>query len=58
VMRFVGCSIAPRDAHPRILELADFVLEKNGGDGFVRMFVETLIDLPEMDEDEIVKLLF
>lgn len=37
----IGC---PADAITRVIELADFVSEKNGGDGAVRDFVEWLLD--------------
>lgn len=37
----IGC---PRDAAEKIKELADFVSEKNGGDGAVREFIEWIAD--------------
>jgi len=37
----VGC---PRNASKKILELADFVAEHNGGEGAVRDFIEWLIE--------------
>ena len=37
----VGC---PRDAVRKVVELADFVAEHNGGDGAVRDFVEWIVE--------------
>ena len=36
----VGC---PHDAVRKVIELADFVTEHNGGDGAVRDFIEWLV---------------
>jgi 3-deoxy-D-manno-octulosonate 8-phosphate phosphatase (KDO 8-P phosphatase) len=43
VMKRVGLSVAPVDAHPNVIEIADIVIDRRGGDGFVREFVEKLI---------------
>jgi|SRR3990167_996991 len=40
VMRRVGYSYAPSDAHFAVKAIATEILEKKGGDGFVREFVE------------------
>lgn len=37
----VGC---PRDAVKKVLEIADFVADHNGGDGAVRDFIEWLVE--------------
>jgi N-acylneuraminate cytidylyltransferase len=39
-MRMVGCSVAPADAHPSVLAVADIVLRSKGGNGAVREFYE------------------
>ena len=38
---FVGC---PADAAPAVIEISDFVSEKDGGRGAVREFIEWLVD--------------
>jgi len=47
IMRYVGCSIAPCDAHQIIQLEADYVLPKKGGSGFVRYFIEKLLRIDE-----------
>ena len=49
VMRNVFFSVAPQDAHPKILEIADHVLASKGGDGAVREMVEILIEMSSLD---------
>ena len=49
VMGLVGFSVAPQDSHPVILSAASLVLPCNGGDGFVRLFIESLIGFSGMD---------
>lgn len=56
VMRHARFSVAPLDAHPRIKSMAKSVLPVNGGEGFVRAFVEKFIGLSEMSDDEIDEL--
>ena len=48
-MLFVGFSIAPIDAHEKILSIANFVSNKKGGNGFVRSVIEDLIRFKEYD---------
>ena len=43
IMKRVGIKGAPRDAVPEILEIADFISDKNGGEGAVREFVEYIL---------------
>ncbi len=43
----IGC---PADAVPQVLEIADFISEKNGGDGAVREFIESLISTVKQDQ--------
>lgn len=57
MMRKAGYSVAPADAHPKVLEIADLVLPQCGGDGFVRAFLEQLLginQLTDRDLDELV----
>ena len=56
-MKIAGFSIAPVDSHPLILNQADLVLPRKGGDGFVREFIEMLIGLERMSAIEISNLL-
>ena len=57
IINSVGLSIVPQDAHPLVLKLADFVISKNGGDSFVREFVELIINLNKMNLGDIVDLI-
>ncbi len=49
-------SVAPQDAHPLILQYCDLAIDKNGGNGFVRSFVEKLIKLSDLSVDEVCAL--
>lgn len=52
-MRRVKFSVAPCDAHPRIKSIASLVIDKRGGDGFVRSFVESFLRIDNMTEEQI-----
>lgn len=54
-MCITGFSIAPSDAHPKIQEHADLVMPNKGGDGFVRAFIEQLLDVEAMNVDKIME---
>jgi len=41
-LRLVGFPLAPRDSHPRVLELAELVIPADGGHGVVRHVMEWL----------------
>lgn len=56
-MQIAGFSVAPSDSHPLIAKQADLILEKKGGDGFVREFIELLIGVNKLSHNELVKLL-
>lgn len=56
VMCRAGVSVAPSDAHPRVLKVASHVLTQRGGDGFVRAFVEALLGLEAMSEETLHEL--
>ncbi|EHU0375944.1 TPA: KdsC family phosphatase [Vibrio cholerae] len=43
VMELVSISAAPLDAHPLVLEMANWISTKSGGCGMVRQFVDELI---------------
>tara|TARA_B100001093_G_scaffold273306_1_gene261221 strand:+ start:691 stop:1044 length:354 start_codon:yes stop_codon:yes gene_type:complete len=53
LMLKAGISVAPSDAHPAIIKIADFVLDVKGGNGFVRLFVEKLISIDCMNKEEL-----
>ena len=57
LMRHAGYAVAPADAHPRVQEIAHLVLEERGGDGFVRAFIERLLDINQLTEEEIGELI-
>ena len=42
-MEFAGCSVAPIDAHPIIKNISSVIIDKKGGDGFVRKFIELFL---------------
>jgi YrbI family 3-deoxy-D-manno-octulosonate 8-phosphate phosphatase len=56
IMGHAGFSIAPADAHERVRAAASVVLEERGGEGFVRAFVERLLDMENMTTKEIHEL--
>lgn len=57
IMTRAGFSVAPVDAHPRVLSRADARLPQPGGDGFIRAFVEHLIELDKFSDEEIHELI-
>lgn len=46
-MKMVGFSVAPRDAHPAIREIASLVLKERGGNGAVRELCEYIMQRKE-----------
>jgi 3-deoxy-D-manno-octulosonate 8-phosphate phosphatase KdsC-like HAD superfamily phosphatase len=50
-------SIAPSDAHPLIKQIANFVLKEKGGAGFVRAFIEKIIQFEKLKKDQIYELI-
>ena len=56
VMERAGFSVAPADAHERVQRIASAVLPQNGGNGFVRAFVERLLDIEHMTTEELHEL--
>ena len=57
IMNYVGFSVAPLDAHPEILRCCDLILNSEGGNGFVREFIEKLISCNNVDYKELLKLI-
>ena len=57
VMKEAGFSVAPIDAHPRIIDIADLVIPIKGGDGFVRAFMEKFLRLHTLSEGEFYELI-
>lgn len=57
VMRLAGMVVAPADAHPRIKDAAHIVLDQRGGEGFVRAFIEHLLDIEGMSDEQLDKLI-
>jgi YrbI family 3-deoxy-D-manno-octulosonate 8-phosphate phosphatase len=56
LMSRAGCSIAPSDAHVLIKNVASLVLNEKGGEGFIRSFIEKLLRLDNLTEEEIHEL--
>jgi len=56
-MKYVGYSVAPKDAHQIIKSNAHLVLDKKGGNGFVREFIEKLISRNKLDENLLTELI-
>ena len=57
VIPVVGFTIAPSDAHEIVKSNFDMVLDKKGGNGFVRKVVEEVAALQTMSKDTIINLL-
>ena len=57
VMNLAGFSAAPLDAHQKIKEIASLVINKRGGDQFVRNFIEILINFDNMTMEEISRVM-
>ncbi|MDP1604380.1 MAG: HAD hydrolase family protein [Legionella sp.] len=56
LMRRSGYAIAPADAHPKVKEVAT-ILTQRGGEGFVRAFIEQLLGINDLTEEEIDELI-
>ena len=52
-----GYSVCPKDSHIKILNSANKVLNKKGGSGFVREFIEFIIGFDKLNSDEIKNLI-
>jgi len=56
-MALASVAVSPSDAHPLIRQRSTLTLPQNGGDGFVRAFIEELIGLDKMSEEMLISLL-
>ncbi len=54
---FAGYSICPKDSHDLIKRYANTILERNGGDGFVRECIEHIINFNKMELSEVIELI-
>lgn len=43
-MALVGCATAVADAHPMVLEAADLILERDGGEGAIREICDLILE--------------
>ena len=43
-MALVGCATAVADAHPMVLEVADLILERDGGEGAIREICDVILE--------------
>jgi YrbI family 3-deoxy-D-manno-octulosonate 8-phosphate phosphatase len=56
LMRHAGYVVAPVDAHPKVRAIAHLILEQRGGEGFVRAFIEHLLEINQLTDKEIDEL--
>ncbi len=49
-MQFAGLGVSPNDANKNIKKISDIVLKKNGGGGFIREFIDLLLNLGNIDD--------
>jgi len=57
MIKVAGFSVVPNDAHPIVKRYASVVLHSNGGDGFVREFIEKLMCIDDMSTEELDELI-
>jgi 3-deoxy-D-manno-octulosonate 8-phosphate phosphatase (KDO 8-P phosphatase) len=57
VMDCAGFAVAPSDAHSKIIEIADIVYKERGGHGFIRAFIEDLLDIKKLSKEHIYELI-
>ena len=55
-MAQAGFAVAPNDAHKLVKQTADVVLPQNGGEGFVRAFVEAFLAIEDLPIGEVHEL--
>ena len=53
IIRRAGYSVVPNDAHPLVKKYASAIFPQNGGDGFVRAFIEELLDIEKLSIEEL-----
>lgn len=52
IMRAAGFSMCPSDSHPEIKEIANFVGNRRGGEGFVREALMYISDMININRDQ------
>tara|TARA_E500000331_G_C16996065_1_gene599887 strand:+ start:97 stop:654 length:558 start_codon:yes stop_codon:yes gene_type:complete len=57
IMQVAGFSVCPNDGNFMIKSIANIILNNNGGDGFVREFIEELISLNSLGKNELTSIL-
>ena len=57
VILSAGFSVCPKDAHPLIKDSVSLIIDRKGGDDFVRTFIETIIDIKYEDKNKVISLL-
>jgi len=57
LMRRSGFAVAPADAHYKVKEVAGSIFTQRGGEGFVRAFIEQLLGINDLTEEEIDELI-
>ena len=50
---YAGFSVAPCDAHPRVIDSVSLVLSKKGGQGFVRFFIEVFLGFDKLSMEDL-----
>ena len=56
LMKHAGYAVAPADAHHLVRSVAHLIIERPGGEGFVRAFIERLLKINELSSEEIDEL--
>lgn len=56
LMKHAGYAVAPADAHHLVRSVAHLIIERPGGEGFVRAFIERLLKINELSPEEIDEL--
>ena len=57
IMNVAGFSVCPNDGYFMIKNIANIVLNSNGGDGFVREFIEGFISLNSLGKNQLTSIL-
>ena len=54
---FCGFSCVPNDSHEIVKRCANLVLKKNGGDGFIREFIEIILNIDSLELEDILRII-
>jgi len=57
IIRRAGFSVSPSDAHMLVRKNSHLVMKEKGGDGFVRKFIEHLLNINNLSLEEIDELI-